>query len=260
METMNYDRFNKRNGKNYGIYGFFTFIILGTGIIIYSLINEPTPVVLGEDPLKDVEIYGENIKESSENLEYTVTDNTISEKSGNFKTNIKLPVISVNKEILTDINNEIQSYYTGKAASLKEQMSGNVENKFTYKVTYNVYENEVDGEKMISITLHDRIVDDSAGSTTTDRVNGYNINLTEKVLYSQEDVALNILGSNYSSLIKEQIKATVVGSKMLTEDKYNYTVTGLEQFYVKDNKIHILLNENEVVDKSYGVVDIEITK
>lgn len=260
METMSYNKINKKRKKSYGVYGFFTFIILGTGIVIYSIINEPTPIILGEDPLMDVNIYDEQVISTNVNVEYKVENKSISEKFDNFKTNIVIPVISIGVENLTDINDKISKEYIDRANALKEQMSGNVENKFTYKVTYNVYENEIDGERILSITVHDRIVDDAAGTTTTDRVSGYNIKISGGKLISQEDLALDALGSNHASLIKEQIKSTVVGSNMLSGDKYNYTLTGLEQCYVKDNKFHIILNEGEVVDKSYGVVDIEITK
>ena len=90
-----------------------------------------------------------------------------------------------------------------------------------------------------------------------------NLNLahnSQTKILAQEEAALDTLGSNYSALIREQVKSTVVASKMIAESKYNYTITGMEQFYIKDGKFHMLLNEGEVVDKSYGVVDVTITK
>lgn len=261
METMSYNKINKKK-SNYGIYGFFTFIILGTGIIFYSIVNEPTPVILGQDPLKNVTIYEDADTVSSENVsvEYSIVDKSMSETSGNFKTNITMPVISVAGEELADINNEIEKYFSERSNALKEQMAGKVENKFTYKVTYKVYENSINDNKILSITIHERIVDNAAGTTTTDRVNGYNVDLAKRKLMTQEEAAVEVLGSNYFSLIKDQIKETVVGAKMINNDDYKYNVTGLEQFYIKDGKFHVLLNENEVVDKAYGVVDVEITK
>ena len=59
METMSYNKIKKKR-KSYGVYAYFLFIILGTTLVAYSIINEPKPTVLGEDPLKNVEIYEEN--------------------------------------------------------------------------------------------------------------------------------------------------------------------------------------------------------
>jgi len=157
--------------------------------------------------------------------------------------------------ILTDEGKEFYNY-------IKQAMEYiyNAENKFTYKVTHKVYENKVGDRRIVSITVHERIIDNAAGSTTTDRVDAYNIDLAEEKLLTQEEAALEVLGSNYSALIREQVKSTVIASKMIAESNYNYTITGMEQFYIKENGFHMLLNEGEVVDKSYGVVDIAITK
>ena len=56
METMSYNKIKKRK-TNVGVYAYFLFIILGTTLVAYSIINEPKPTVLGEDPLKEVEVY-----------------------------------------------------------------------------------------------------------------------------------------------------------------------------------------------------------
>ena len=45
---------------------------------------------------------------------------------------------------------------------------------------------------------------------------------------------------------------------MIDSDKYNYSLTGLENYYIKDGVFHIVFNESEIVDKKYGVIDIEI--
>lgn len=266
METMSYNKIRKKK-TGVGVYAYFSFIILGTAIIAYSIINEPKPTVLGEDPLKNIEIYEDSsVKEvTSENtididsITCNVKDTTVINKEGNFSINMTLPVVSINDVNLEEINSNIKKHYEDKANSLLEQMKS-AENKFTFKVTYKVYENKVGDKRITSITIHERIVDNEAGTTTTDRVDAYNIDLVEEKVLNQEETALEVLGSNYSSLISKQVKQTVIASKMIQEDKYNYTITGLEQFYVKENEFHMLLNEGEVVDKSYGVVDVPITK
>lgn len=267
METMSYNKIRKKN-NNAGVYAFFLFIILGTGLVFYSIINEPQPTVLGEDPLKNVEVYEdegkteETLSESTINVDeitYKVDSKASTSKSGNFSINMTLPVVNINGAAVVEINTDIESHYNERSKTLAEQMKS-AENKFTYKVTHKVYENKVGDKRIVSITVHERIIDNAAGTTTTDRVDAYNIDLAEGKLLTQEEAALEILGSNYSALMREQVKNTVIASKMIEESKYDYTITGLEQFYVKNNSFHILLNEGEVVDKKYGVVDIEITK
>lgn len=267
METMSYNKIKKKKSSA-GVYAYFTFLILGTTLVAYSIINEPKPTVLGQDPLKNVEIYEEEteteetISENTIDIEaitYDIGSTSVTNKEGNFSINMTLPVVSINSVNVDEINSEIKKHYEERANTLLDQMKS-VENKFTYKVTFKKYENKVGDRRIVSITLHERIIDNAAGTTTTDRVDAYNIDLAEQKVITQEETAVEVLGSNYSALIREQVKQTVIASKMIAEDKYNYTITGLEQFYVKENKFHMLLNEGEVVDKSYGVVDVTITK
>lgn len=266
METMSYNKIRKNKTSSMGVYAFFLFIILGTGLVAYSIINEPEPVVLGKDPLKEINVNendtAETISENTTNIEditYDVVDIASSSKEGNFSINMTLPKVSINNEEVDTINSQIVEHYNERSKTLASQMK-NAENKFTYKVTYKEYENKVGDKKILSITVHERIIDNAKGTSTTDRVDAYNIDLAEKKILTQEEAALEVLGSNYSSLISEQVKSTVIAAKMAIESKYDYTITGMEQYYIKENKFHILLNEGEVVDKSYGVVDVTITK
>ncbi len=272
METMSYNKIRKKQ-NNFGIFSFFLFVILGTGVVIYSIMNEPDPTVIGKNPLKNVDVYGaykiqnnkneENEKTGEdiipEEIKYKIETKSSSNKSGNFKTNISAPSITVNGAKLEEINKQIYSYYEEKAKTLKEQMS-KAENRYTYKVTFKNYENKIGNKTIVSITVHERIIDDAAGSSTMDRVNGYNIDCTQGELLKQEETALEMLGANYAKLINDGIKNKMVSSKMIAESKYDYTLTNLEQFYIKDGKFHILLNEGEVVDKKHGLIDITINK
>jgi len=45
---------------------------------------------------------------------------------------------------------------------------------------------------------------------------------------------------------------------MIKSDEYIYSYTGLEKYYIKENKFHLLFNPGELVDKKYSILDIII--
>lgn len=261
METMSYSKLKKKN-SNSGLIAFLLFIVMGSVVIAYSIINEPQPVIIGSDPLENVvATSGSNVKDNTvENISYKIINKVITETAGNFNQSITIPQLQIDSVSISQINDTILERYTTRYAAFKKEMSGTVENKFTYKVTYNKYENIINGEKVISLTVHERIVDDKAKRNTMEQVDTYNIDIKTKEILSQDFMASGVLGTSYSTLIKEQVKQTVVGSKMIAADKYKYNITGLEKCYVKEGKFHIILNPGEVVDKGYGISDILITK
>ncbi len=269
METMSYSKL-KNKGSNAGLIGFLLFISLGTSITISSIINEPEPIIVGRDPLENiVQTSSNNLGENSEkiennittgNISYKIIDKVITETKGNFRASMTIPTLQIDSVSIGAINDKILEQYTNRYEALKKEMGDKVENKFTYKVTYNKYENIINGEKIVSLTVHERIVDDKAKRNTMDQLDTYNIDVKTKEILSQDVIASSILGTSYSTLIKEQIKQTVIGSKMMAEQQYKYNVTGLEKCYVKEGKFHIILNPGEVVDKKYSIVDILITK
>jgi hypothetical protein len=88
-------------------------------------------------------------------------------------------------------------------SSLKEEM-GAATSKYTYKVTYNVYDNMVEENNIISVTIYERIVDDSAKKNTMDKIKTYNIDAATKEQISQSnDIALTLFGKEYKTVIDE---------------------------------------------------------
>lgn len=259
METISYGKLKKK-GSNAGMIAFLLFIVLGSGVITYSIINEPQPVIIGRDPLENtVPTSGNNVTEEKD-ISYKIVDKVITERNGNFKASITIPTLQIDSVSIGEVNDKIIEQYTTRYAAFKKEMAGTVENKFTYKVTYSKYENMINGEKVISLTVYERIIDDKSKGNTMEQLDTYNIDIKTKEILAQDILAGGVLGTDYATLIKEQVKRTVVGSKMIAEDKYKYNITGLEKCYVKEGKFHIILNAGQVVDKRYSILDILITK
>lgn len=268
METMRYQE-NKKSGK-WPIIFFSIFVVVGGVLIALGIANEDAPQVVGgvrEEVQGLVDIYAEetmaNIYDEEEKIDideitYEIVDETITDDSNvNFEANIVLPKITVMDEELTDINKEIKDKFSKLFESLKSEM-GSVENSFTFKTTYKYYDNVIGDKRILSITIHQRIVDDSEGTTTTDKVVTYNIDLAKCKLVDESDIALVMFGKEYKTIMKNEIKAYVVENEMMEEDKFVYALTGLENYYIKDGVFHIIFNEAELVDKKYKVIDIEI--
>ena len=262
METMNYNRDNKKNSKA-GIIGFMLFTCIGSASVFYMISNEPKPVVLGQDfyipttstTTNDVDVYSE---EYIAGIEYEIENDVSKSTAGKFKSNIAVPKIIVDGEELEDINNEMFQKFALRYSAVKSE-SGDLENKFTYKVTYNKYENMVGNRKILSFTFYERIIDDSTGEDVTYKLYGYNVDLVTKKLITQDEAAVTILGSTYKTIIKDNLKEYIVGKGFFTDDTYMYSLTGLEEFYVKNDKLHIMFNPGEMGNnKDYLDILIDI--
>lgn len=251
METMNYNRDNKKRSK-VGLVGFVLFASIGTAATFYMIKNEPKPVVLGQDlyvPVistekNDVNIYSE---EYINNISYEIKNEISKTSSGKFKSNIAVPIISIDGEELTEINNEIFEKFAMRYNAVKSESEA-FENKFTYKVTYNKYESKIGNKRILSFTFYERIIDDSKGTDVTYKLYAYSIDLLTKKLMTQDEVAVLILGSTYKTILKEQIKEFVLEEKLFTDETYRYSLTGLEEFYIKSGKLHIMFNPGEMGD------------
>jgi len=262
MEMMNYNRDNKKKSKA-GIFGFLLFACLGITATFYMIANEPEPIVLGQDlyvpttstNVNEIDIYSE---EDIENITYEIKNEVSKTTSGKFKSSIAVPEVWINGVELKDINNEILSKFTTRYNSVKGEVK-DLENKFTYKVTYNKYESTIGNKRILTFTFYERIIDDSAGNDVTYKLYGYNIDLVTGKLMTQDEAGTVILGTTYKTIIKECIKEFVLNEGLFTEDTYMYSLTGLEEFYVKGGKLHIMFNPSEMGDnKDY--LDIIIDK
>ena len=249
METMNYNRDNKKKSKA-GIIGFMLFACVGTAATFYMIANEPEPIVLGQDlyipttstNASEVDVYSE---ENISNITYEIKNEVEKSTSGKFKSNIAVPEIFVDDQELKEINEEILNRFLVRYNTVKQEVT-DLENKFTYKVTYNKYESKIANNRILSFTFYERIVDDSTGEDVTYKLYGYNIDLRTRKLITQDEAGLLILGSTYKTIVKEEIKDFVVAKKLFTDENYNYSLTGLEEFYVKNSKMHIMFNPGEM--------------
>lgn len=266
METMKLTE-KKKSSKGV-IIGLLLFFIIGGTILFFAMRAEEEPAVVGSVPtstqtesLVDVEKENKNSYEENKKIEYKVEDKTITDKSNNkMKANVTMPVISVSGEELTNVNDEISKYYTEMFSSLKEKMSS-AKSTYTYTVTYNVYDNMVGDKKIISVTIYERILDDSAKKNTMDKIKTYNIDAkTKEIITQSSSIAQELFGKDYKTIIKNNLKDYVVEKKMMNESEFNYTYTGLNPFYIKNDEFHLVFNEGELVNEKYGVIDITITK
>ena len=262
METMHYSE-KKKSSKGFVIF-FFLFVLIGGAIIIFAMSNENEPVVVGSQEtdiqrLVDMEKEEkEETKNKNANITYEVKDVTHNDSSNSkIKSQITVPKITVDGEELTEINSEIDKEYTDIFSKLKDQMK-DVDSKYTYIVSYNVYENMVGSDKILSVTIYQRVKDDTAKKNTTEKITSYNIDLAKKEKITEFSVASSILGKDYKSIIKGKVQDYVVENGMMKESEFTYAITGLEDFYIKDGVFHIIFNEEKLVDKKFGVLDIEV--
>jgi len=262
METMRF-RETKKSSYKGQIFLIVLFLLLGVTITYFAITTEKEPTIIGQlesDINTKTELYENNalidVEKPVENASelYKITNKTISDKSVvKIKANVIIPVISINDELLTTINDQIYNKFNDTYNSFKNT-AANLNNNFTYTVTYKVYDNIVANKNVISITIYERMIDDSAKTNSMEKIHTYNINLKDGTILKQEDVIVDILGPTYKDKIKTAVKDYVVSKKA----EYNYSYTGLETFYIENNKIHFIFNSEVLVDKKYDIVDITI--
>lgn len=257
METMRYNKINKSK-MNIGMFTFTFFIIIGSFTVFYMLKNEPLPVILGEDPLKQVNniIYEETINLNK--IDYKINTASIILNTGKFKANIQVPSITIDGIEMEKINNLVYNKFKLRYESVKSEAAAGLENNFTYKVSYKAYDNILKDNRIISITMYERIMDDLSKKEVRFKLHTLNIDLETKEELSEDEVASIVLGTNYRNMLKNQIKDYVISNNMMKETNYAYSLTGLEEFYIKENKFHIIFNPGELVDSKYDYLDIII--
>ena len=161
METMRLTE-KKKSSKGVVI-GLLLFFIIGGTILYFGLKMEEEPEVVGTSTentetqsLVDVDKANKDeLTKKNQSIEYSVKDKNIKDSSNaKMKANMTLPVISIEGEELSSINSEINKYYTDMFNSLKEQMAS-ASSKYTYTVTYNVYENMIEENKVCLLYTSD---------------------------------------------------------------------------------------------------------
>lgn len=264
MDTMRYQEHKKKS--NIGLISFLIFVIVGSSLVFLGIMNEEEPNIIGGittevQSLVDIENQASKTNSSLEeikNINYELEKKSISDDSNpKIKSNIEIPVLKIGDTEQKVLNEKIEKNYTELFTTLQEQLK-DVSNNFTFKVSYNSFDNFIKTKRILSLVLEQKIIDDQTGSTTTDKIETYNIDLSTGEEIKVSDVLLTEFGKDYKTVAKNSIKNYTVQNNMMNEEDYTYALSGLENFYIKDNTIHIVFNESELVDEKYGILDIVI--
>ncbi len=260
MDTMRYQEHKK--SSNIGLISFCAFMIVGGSLVFLGISQEEKMIASAtknntEQVQSLVDVNEENDVDVS-TIAVLVENETISDKSNSkIKSDITLPVITIQGEKLATLNSQINSKYTELFTTLKDQLK-DVSNAFTFKVSYDYYDNTVAGKRILSVNIHQKIIDDETGKATTEKMETYNIDLKTNKVLNMSDIFVSVLGIDYKTQIKSVVKDYVVSKNMMKDEEYTYAITGLENFYIRDSKLHIVFNEGELVNTKYGVLDIVV--
>lgn len=267
METIRYTE--RRTTKKWPAIVVMIFLIAGGCFVAYAIKNEDNPRMLGLsfepaattiDGLESVEMTDAEKLEQAMNLNYEVKEISSKDQSRkNYVSDIHLPAIYVDGKEITELNAKIQSEYTNRFETLKEQMV-DADSNYSFNVTYTYYDNIVGLKKVVSLLVKQQIIDVDSQKVTSEKLTTYNVDLSSKKTLAQSDVLLDILGKDYKEVLKTSVKDYIVNNKYVSESQYNYEITGLENFYIQDSKFHIVFNPetDSIVPKNSGIIDIEI--
>lgn len=267
METIRYTE--KRRTTKWPAVIVMIFLIAGGCFVAYAIKNEDNPKMLGlsteattttTDGLENVEMTDAEKLEQAMNLNFEIKEISSKDQSRkSYVSDIHLPAIYVDGKEITELNAKIQSEYTTRFETLKEQMV-DADSNYSFNVTYTYYDNIVGIKKVVSLVVKQQIVDEDSQKVTSEKVTTYNVDLSSKKTLAQSDVLFDTLGKDYKEVLKTAVKEYIVDNKYTTEDKYNYEITGLENFYIKDSKFHIVFNTqtDNIIPKDSGIIDIEV--
>lgn len=264
METIRYTE-KKKSAKGIVIF-LFLFIVIGAAIIVWAIQNEEDPALIGSDgstahKLENLEVTQlQEEKERNQNLKYEVKDTeTIDSSNEQISGEIVLPEIYVEGVALTEINEKIQKDYENTFGGLKTQML-NAENKFHYEVSYVYYENMVSTNKILSLVISQKITDLANNNVTMEKTNTYNVDLVDKKTLSSGEISKAMLGKDYKTIMRSNILSFVVENGYMNEEDFQYTVTGLENCYIKESQLYVVFNPDELVAKDKGIIQIPISE
>ena len=134
------------------------------------------------------------------------------------------------------------------------------QSNYSFNVTYTYYENIIGVKKVVSILIKQQIIDTDSQKVTSEKLTTYNLDLASKNILSQDDVLLDLLGKNYKDILKSSVYNYIISNDYANESDFRYEMTGLENFYVQDMKLHIVFNTDtdNIIKKDAGILDIEI--
>ncbi len=270
METIRFTE--KRKSTKWPAIFVMSFLILGGAFVAYGIKFEDNPKMLGfsteatntdSNALENVSMTDEEKLEQAMSLNYEIKDvSSIDKSTANYVSDIHLPTIYVDGKEITEFNAKIQSEYTTRFENLKTSVSEKAESNYSFNVSYKYYDNIVGTKKIVSLVVEQQIVDVDSKKVTSEKITTYNIDLASKETVTQNEVVPELLGKDYKDIIKTQVKDYVVSNKLISESKYNYEITGLENFYIQDGVFHIVFNmdSDSIVSDSKGILDIKIEK
>lgn len=267
METIRFTE--RRKTTKWPAICIMLFLVVGGCFVAYAIKFEDNPRMLGlsgeiltteTNGLEEVNQTDTEKLEQAMNLNYEIREiSSVDKSTSNFVSDIHLPTLYINGKELADLNAKIQGEYIQRFESLRSQMS-QAESNYSFNVTYTYYDNIVGVRKIVSLVVKQQIIDTDSQKVTSERINTYNVDLAAKTTLTQADVLADILGKDYKDKLKDQVKSYVVSQGLISENEYNYEITGLENFYIKDSKLHIVFNtdSDKVVNGNVGVLDIQI--
>lgn len=251
MEMMNYSEKRKKSLKG-PIFAITSFLVVGTGVITYAMINEKEPVVIGnqgslltgEIPVSiEEENSLKNLTEESLDDMYEIKINLVTDSSNeHIKSEMSIPFVYIDDTELKEFNDMLRSKFENSFNSFKESMSS-VEHNFTYRVNYESYQNIVKDNAVLSIIITEKMTEDGTENESMNKKYTYNIDLLTGENIKQSDIIVDMLGSSYKDGVKEAICNYLVNDGIIKKEEYNYAYTGLENFYIKDGKeLHFIFN------------------
>lgn len=247
------------------------FLIFGGAFVAYAIKNEDNPRMLGfsadtvvteTSGLENIEVSAEEKLQQAMNLNYEIKEVSSIDKSvSSIVSDIHLPTVYIDGKEQTEFNTTIQAEYTERFEKLKESLK-NAESNYSFNVTYTYCDNIVGTRKVVSMIVNQQVIDIDSNKVTSERVTAYNLDLASKTTLSQADVLVDILGKDAKTLLKDQVKDYVINKGLATSSSYNYEITGLESFYIKEGAFHIVFNSDydSIVKSGNGVLDFTIEK
>lgn len=263
METISYNKIKKKKKSNALVIAFSSFLLLSVGTIAYFIINEPTPRVVGSDPAKIAEENASVNLEKESKKQLTVNVATKNEKDTSAKTvvsNINFPTVTVDNVSFTKLNEEVENNIRKTFVTLKNEMSGKVNNTYEFTSVFRNFENIVGENQILSLIVTDKMTETSSKNTTYLKTTSYNVNLKTMEKINSYEVALDLYGKDYKEYVSNVVTTYLIDKKIKSSEDASYVYTGLENFYIEAGEMHILLNTTDIGTDKFGVVDIKIMK
>ncbi|MEG0073262.1 MAG: hypothetical protein RR922_02980 [Clostridia bacterium] len=236
-----------------------------SGIIAYSIINEPAPRVIGTNAFTNVEEtnsaknpdLGPKVVEVKCEFKNKEEDDT---SINNITASYSFPLVYLGGEPYTILNNQMESESRNLFATLKQPMVGNVKNKYKFTTTNKAYDCVLNKKQIVSVVVTEKMQELDTKENTYLKVKTYNTNVTTREKISSYEAAIELIGTDYKAIVSDTINAHLISREMKKAEDSKYVYSGLESWYVTADELHIMLNPGDVVDAKYGVIDIVIKK